>query len=148
MFPVQERRGSPRGHGGKASAAPLCARKKQFASELKTPFFVTVNSTNLLYCCLYHFCTKNQKREKKKPRKKKGGGREESKCFQCVFSATAILVSKLITALLICCVSKLNWRADAWLRCNKNKVPLLNSLICFCKTKTSLPPTAHHCVGW
>lgn len=85
MFPVQERRGSPRGHGGKASAAPLCARKKQFASELKTPFFVTVNSTNLLYCCLYHFFTKNQKREKKKPRKKKGGGGKKVSVFN-VFS--------------------------------------------------------------
>lgn len=33
--------------------------------------------------------------------------------------------------MLIYCVSKLNWRTDAWLQCNKNKVPLLNSLTCF-----------------
>lgn len=36
-----------------------------------------------------------------------------------------------VTGLLIYCVSKLNWRTDAWLQCNKNKVPLLNSLTCF-----------------
>lgn len=62
--------------------------QKQFASinPVQNPFFVTVNSTKILYCRLYHFCTKNKSRKKK---------REESKCFQCVFSATAILVSKL-----------------------------------------------------
>lgn len=65
------------------------AQKQKFASvnPVQKPFFVTVNSTNILYCCLYHFCTKNKRGKKKK--------REESKCFQCVFSATAILVSKL-----------------------------------------------------
>jgi len=41
--------------------------QKQFASvnPVQKPFFVTVNSTNILYCCLYHFCTKKQKRKKK-----------------------------------------------------------------------------------
>lgn len=74
------------------SAVFTLKRKKQkFASvnPVQKPFFVTVNSTNILYCCLYHFCTK---KKNKRGKKKK---REESKCFQCVFSATAILVSKL-----------------------------------------------------
>lgn len=145
MFPVQERRGSPRGHSGKASAVPLCSRKKAICVRAQSPFFCNRQQHKSFVLLFVPFLYQKIKRGKKKEKKK---GREESKCFQCVFSATAILVSKLITALLIYCVSKLNWRADAWLRCNKNKVPLLNSLICFCKTKTSLSPAARRRVGW
>lgn len=58
--------------------------------------------------------------------------------------------------MLIYCVSKLNWRTDAWLQCNKNKVPLLNSLSCFFfnfiliffipfSSPTCTPPSSFRC---
>lgn len=99
--------------------------QKQFASvnRVQKPFFVTVNSTNILYCCLYHFCTKI-KRGKKKIGKKVN-------VFNVFLVPLQSWFPNWVTALLIYCVSKLNWRTDAWLQCNKNKVPLLNSLTCF-----------------
>lgn len=101
------------------------AEAQKFASvnPVQKPFFVTVNSTNILYCCLYHFCTKNKRGKKKKGKK--------VNVFNVFLVPLQSWFPNWVTGLLIYCVSKLNWRTDAWLQCNKNKVPLLNSLTCF-----------------